>query len=308
MDSYPIDNLPITAVGNVADVAMQAGKPLWLVPQIFSWTDYPGDFRWDTGRPPTREEMRAMTYLATNHGAKGLIYYSYFNIRDDDDYGTRWPQIKEIAGEIDQLRPVFLSLDPTNDNDITCDNPAIDIKLMKDGSAYYLFAVNTAVDLQGDPIAISGVSLHINLAQAPSVLDTLFESDRQVAVSDGQFTDDFGLYEVHVYRWEDFPSIDRLKPRRRLRGQRMRIMGANFGADVGDGQVRIGRRRHYEDPALNQGKRLDRVKLWSPTEIKVVLSKGVVPRKWEGTKKYVWIEKNGKKSNYKKVTILAPES
>jgi hypothetical protein len=303
IDSYPIDNLPITVVADFADTAMQAGKPLWFVPQIFNWQDYPWDFRAATGRPPTREEMRAMTYLAANHGAKGLIYYSYFNIRDDADYAARWPQIKEIAREIDQLRAVFLSIDQTDPNDIVCNNPNIDIKLMRQGATYYLFAVNTKEE------PVSGVSLQINLAQAPSMLDTLFEGDRQLGVSDGQFTDTFGLYEVHVYRWKTgSPFIDRLKPRRRLRGQRMTIVGANFGRDVGDGEVRIGRRRHYEDQALSRGRRLDSVKLWSPAEIRVVLSKSAVPKKWEGTKKYVWIEKEGEKSNCKKVTILAPES
>ena len=89
VDSYPVAHSAITQVADFADIVMQAGKPLWFVPQIFDWRDYPGDPRAATGRPPTREEMRAMTYLAVNHGAKGLIYYSYFNILDDDvQYGT----------------------------------------------------------------------------------------------------------------------------------------------------------------------------------------------------------------------------
>jgi len=301
MDSYPIDNLPITVVGDVADAALQTDKPLWLVPQIFNWKDYPGDFRWATGRPPTKEEMRAMTYLATNHGAKGLIYYSYFNIRDDADYDTRWPQIKEIASEIDQLRPVLLSIDQTKDKYIVCNNDQIDIKLMREGATYYLFAVNTKEE------AISDVPFEIKVALAPSVLETLFEGDGEVAVDDGQFSDDFGVYEVHVYRWEVLdPFIEELNRRTRLRGQGVKMIGINFGEEVGNSEVRIGKRRHYEDQALGRGKHLHKVKWWTPTKVKVVLSKGAVPEKWEGTSKYVWIEKDGEKSNCKKVTILAP--
>ena len=208
MDSYPIAHLPITEVSRVADAAAQVGaqtdKPFWLVPQIFSWTDYPGDpaGRDLTGRPPTQEEMRAMTYLAVNHGAKGLIYYSYFNIVDDPDYDTRWPQIKEIAGEIDQLRPVFLSTYQTNDDDIVCDNVDIDFKLMREGDTYYLFAVNTKEE------EITGVSFEINLAQKPSEFDTLFEGGRQISVTDGKVTDCFNPYEVHVYYWEEPESDD----------------------------------------------------------------------------------------------------
>ncbi|MHC4753187.1 MAG: hypothetical protein ACYTFW_25390 [Planctomycetota bacterium] len=207
MDSYPIAHLPITEVARVADAAAQVGsqtgKPFWLVPQIFSWTDYPGDpaGRDLTGRPPTKAEMRAMTYLAVNHGAKGLIYYSYFDIRNDADYATRWPQIKDIASEIDRLRPVFLSLDQTNQNDITCSNADIDFKLMRNGTTYYLLAVNTK---QED---ISGVSFLINLANKPLGFDTLFEGGRQISVINGSVTDDFGVYEVHVYLWEESAPV-----------------------------------------------------------------------------------------------------
>ncbi|MDY6836606.1 MAG: choice-of-anchor U domain-containing protein [Thermodesulfobacteriota bacterium] len=208
MDSYPIENLPITVVGEVADTALQAGRPLWFVPQIFDWRDYPGDpaGRDLTGRPPTKEEMRAMTYLATNHGAKGLIYYSYFNIRDDADYGTRWPQIKEIAAEIRDLRDVILSIHQTNDNDIACDNSNIDFKLMREGNRYYLFAVNTKEQ------ALADVSFAINMELESSTVDVRFEEDldgdRQVSLINGTIIDSFSPYEVHVYSWQGAADKD----------------------------------------------------------------------------------------------------
>ena len=203
VDPYPIDNNPITLVSKMADGANKAGKPLWLVPQIFDWRDYPGDpaGRDLTGRPPTRDEMRAMTYLAVNHGAKGLIYYSYFNIRDDKDYKTRWEEIKKIASEIDRLRPVLLSTDQTNDNDIVCDNSDIDFKLMRENGAYYLFAVNTKKE------TIAGVSFRINLAHKSAAVKALFEDDRQIALIHGNFTDNFDPYEVHVYCWDESSKL-----------------------------------------------------------------------------------------------------
>ena len=196
VDPYPIDNNPITLVSRMADAANKARKPLWLVPQIFSWRDYPGDFRAPTGRPPTRDEMRAMTYLAVNHGAKGLIYYSYFNIRDDKDYKARWQQIKEVASEIDQLRSVILSTQKTNKNDVVCDDRNIDVKLMEEGGTYYLFAVNTKKK------SITGVPFQNKLVNKPSIIHVLFESNRQIAAKKGNFTDDFDPYEVHVYQWK----------------------------------------------------------------------------------------------------------
>ncbi len=196
VDPYPICNpywsAPITLVSTQADEANAAGKPLWLVPQIFNWEDYE-----PTGCPPTKAEMRAMSYLAVNHGAKGLVYYSYFDIRNDGDYPARWIEIKDIASEIDQLRPVLLSTDTTNDNDIVCDNSDIDFKLMRNGRTYYLLAVNTKEE------DITGVSFQINRTRKPSEFNTLFESGRQISVISGSVTDDFGVYEVHVYYWEE---------------------------------------------------------------------------------------------------------
>jgi hypothetical protein len=190
VDPYPIPGNPITMVSEWADWAKEAGRgyrPLWLVPQIF---------RRD-GHSPTREEMRAMTYLAVNHGAKGLIYYSYSDLRaDENDYNERWPQIKKIANEIDYLKPVLLSPHQTNYNDIVCDNADIDFKLMREGNTYYLLAVNTKKD------TIAAVSFRINLAHKPEAVTVLFEGDRQVVVNNGSFTDGFGPYEVHVYRWQ----------------------------------------------------------------------------------------------------------
>jgi hypothetical protein len=193
VDPYPIPDNPITWVSDMADEASVTGLPLWLVPQIFDWTDYG-----QAGRTPTKKEMRAMSYLATNHGAKGLIYYSYFNIRDDANFQTWWPEIKEIAAEMDQLKPVFLSILQTNDDDILCDNADIDLKLMKKDDVYYLFAVNTK---EADA---KRVSFDMDSLDIPTSVDTLFEGGRKISISNnGTFTDDFGLYEVHIYTWNE---------------------------------------------------------------------------------------------------------
>jgi hypothetical protein len=199
VNPYPIPGA-ITLVSEMADWAKEAGRgyrPLWLVPQIFDWSDYGHE-----GRPPTREEMRAMTYLAINHGAKGLIYYSYFDIRNDDDYQTRWEQIKEIAGEIDCLRPVLLSTQQTDHNDLICDNANIDLRLMKEGNAYCLFAVNI------ENAAVTDVLFQSDLLQESEAVNVMFEGDRKISVINGGFEDSFGPYEVHVYQWKETIPMD----------------------------------------------------------------------------------------------------
>ena len=193
VDCYPIPHNPITFVSRIADSAKKAGKPLWLVPQIFDWSDYGRQ-----GRPPTKDEMRAMTYLAVNHGAKGLIYYSYFNLLEDEfspvPTAPQWKKIKDITSEIRDLRHVFLSTDKTNPNDVVCSNANIDFKLMRDGDTYYLFAVNTKKE------SINGVSFDIKGVKNPSTFAVMFERHREIVLNNAKFTDDFGPYEVHIYK------------------------------------------------------------------------------------------------------------
>jgi len=57
------------------------------------------------------------------------------------------------------------------------------------------------------------------------------------------------------------------------------------------------------DPELGKGKLLDRVKIWSDTKIIVKLKVG---ERWAGKAWFLWVEKDGYKSAYQKLRILAP--
>jgi hypothetical protein len=94
VDPYPIPHEPLTRVADFVTVARQAvqdNQPVWLIPQAFAWYQYnsknpdrghlPTDEELRTGRAPTFEEERCMTYLGLIHGAKGLIYYCYYDLR-----------------------------------------------------------------------------------------------------------------------------------------------------------------------------------------------------------------------------------
>jgi hypothetical protein len=289
-DSYPIPDNPITWVLNVVDDAMQAGKPLWFVPQLFEWPNK---------RPPSKEEMRAMTYLAVNHGAKGLIYYSYFDIRNDGDYSERWSAIKDIAGEIDQVRDVFLSTQDTTASDVVCNVTDIDLKLMKKDDTYYLFAVNTKEE------AVPGVSFSVNLNQTPSVVDTLFESGRQIPVTNASFEDDFSTYEVHVYQWDEeivTPPVV-IENARGLKepNTRLKINGSGFGDTQAASVVHLGDRT-YDQTA-------ERIESWSDTQIAIRLPN--YPCSWflrDTRKLKVWVTVGGVDSNVFTVKVLKPDT
>ncbi len=101
-----------TALGTVAaNLASGDGMALWSIPQWMNWVSYnstPGAqerYRW-----PTAEETLTMSLLAALHGARGFIFYSYFDMFTSgvDEYEQRWPEICFVARELAELAPCLL--------------------------------------------------------------------------------------------------------------------------------------------------------------------------------------------------------
>src|SRR5690606_9615517 len=65
---------------------------------------------------PTLDEMRIQSYASIIGGAKGLLYYSYFDlwfadhkrIADRKVFEQRWPNVVAMAKEINTLVPMLL--------------------------------------------------------------------------------------------------------------------------------------------------------------------------------------------------------
>jgi hypothetical protein len=85
----------------------------WQVPQAFDWANYRKGEDPAKYRAPTYDEVRTMTYLALINGAKGLIYYSFFDLRRDHlGFDARWRDVSRIGQEVRDLTPAILSVDP----------------------------------------------------------------------------------------------------------------------------------------------------------------------------------------------------
>ncbi len=97
MDQYPVPHMPLTWLSDSIDEAISRLGPerVWGVIQAFGggrhalegWT-----------RRPTREEMRALSYLAVAHGASGLFFFSYPEVARDQ---RAW---EELRGAVADLR------------------------------------------------------------------------------------------------------------------------------------------------------------------------------------------------------------
>lgn len=105
-DPYPVGRaLPLSYVSRCMaslQELLQGDRPLWGVPQAFG-----GYGSWEV---PTPEQSRNMTYQFLVHGARGLIFYTYwdssFDMRDHPDL---WEELKRQTTQVQALAPMLLS-------------------------------------------------------------------------------------------------------------------------------------------------------------------------------------------------------
>jgi len=205
VDPYPIPHDPITRVSSFVDAARAAVKDrqsVWLVPQAFAWYQYnsknpdrghtptPEELR--SGRAPSYEEGRCMTYLGLIHGAKGLIYYCYYDLRVLPQYAEMWGWMKSIASEVRELTPALVSAEASP----VCqaEPPDLHATVRKVGNRYYLLAANPGAVAQNAKFKIKGAG-----SRGASVL---FEN-RSVQLKHGNLQDTFLPLAVHVYSWSE---------------------------------------------------------------------------------------------------------
>ena len=110
VQAYPVghkNDLPISWANQFTSVAHRSATEHRLIianTQAFQWSDDRGD------NVLTYEEVRNMSYQALLAGAKGIIYYAYY---DGDwylpEHSDLWSGIQSLAPEIKQLSPILLN-------------------------------------------------------------------------------------------------------------------------------------------------------------------------------------------------------
>lgn len=203
VDPYPIPSSPVTRVVDwmEASSAATAGKmPTWLVPQAFAWYQHhpvgsdrarvPTEEDLRTGRAPTYEESRCMTYLGLAHGAKGLIYWCYYNLRMLPQYEEMWAEMKRIGAEVKALSPVLLAPDDRGTAKFSPPSAPIHTKVKRHEGREYLIAVSAG----NEPCEVT-----FDLGRAlPAAVKVLFE-DRTMPAKGRALPAQFQPLEAHVY-------------------------------------------------------------------------------------------------------------
>lgn len=188
LDIYPIPDRPITVI---AEGIMQARrvvedqKPVWAIIQTHRNVNVPR-------RGPTPEELRAMTYLAVTHGAKGIYFFAYSSEEEggrlEDTNPVLWRELVKLTKELQELSPVILSIGL--DNPVVLENGLHYITTEYAGNLW-VFVVNTTE---------KEVRMEIEMIVPDDVEAEIVHEGRSVRLVNGSLVDSFGPYDVRIYR------------------------------------------------------------------------------------------------------------
>ena len=122
MDKYPIGTDEMRTVYDYnSGVYQEILKGKFMLPviqicdlAIYFWNK--GNFSFNSA-PPTLQEMRCMSWQGFATGARGMLFYSYFDlIRMDNvtSFEKRWKDVIEFTNQIWEYKDVILSIEPVD--------------------------------------------------------------------------------------------------------------------------------------------------------------------------------------------------
>lgn len=212
MDVYPVSvpagahsnrpNKQISMVGDFAKLiseAQEGRKPISMTLQIaWSGVARPGK----TLVFPTFAQERFMAYESIICGSRGLTFFggqlpTTLNARDKA-LGWNWtfwehvlgPLMKEI-GNNSPLQPALVA--PDSKLPIQCSGKGMEFVARQTSDALYILACKR----EGEAVQAQFSGLPADISKG----DVVYESPRTVSVNSGQFTDSFGPFDVHVYKF-----------------------------------------------------------------------------------------------------------
>ncbi len=150
-------------------------------------------------RKPTPRQVRAEAWMALIHGSRGFIYFVHqfkpaFREAALLDDTEMLEGVTRLNKQITELAPVLNSPDVPDAAVVTSENTAVPIATLvkKQGKATYLFAVAMRE-------SETAVSFTVKNLTGPHQVEVLGEN-RSISSASGVFKDQFGLWDVHLYR------------------------------------------------------------------------------------------------------------
>jgi hypothetical protein len=196
-DPYPIGKQSPSLVWKATAEThrqVEGSRPLWQVIQAHNLSIYKSDQPY---RSPTFLEMRSMAWQAICEGAKGIVFYSFFDLKRNPDvpFKIQWENLKRIAAEIDSVSNILLSIEKVPSITVTS-NPGnttwINWLVRSYKGRLYILVVNNG---DGEGIATFSISKNIHKV-------TVLGENRTIIPSENSFKYkfkklDFCIFEVH---------------------------------------------------------------------------------------------------------------
>jgi hypothetical protein len=199
----PNENREISMIGDYARKQRQVEqgrRPFWFTLQI-AWSGVEGPAK--TLRFPTFPQERFMTYEAIINGARGLVYFGgslpSTLSEKDRSYGWNWTfwerVLRPVFEEVGAKSPLAAALcAPESKLAVKAQGNDVELCVREVGREVFVLACCR------DPRKTAKVTFS-GLPRELGEGDVMYESPRKVKAAGGEFTDWFGPFEVHVYRF-----------------------------------------------------------------------------------------------------------
>ncbi|ELP92780.1 hypothetical protein EIN_372020 [Entamoeba invadens IP1] len=153
-DTYPV-NVTGESLRNVFDLHKKAIDSVFgtraTIPviQIMDWTWYakkdPVTFKDRLyARPPTEQEVRAMTWMTFAGGAKGVFYFSYYDIKRMDyktPFTQSWEELRHVVAEVEKYKDFILEVNLLNNIQVSKEDEVV-YKIARVKDSDYILVVN----------------------------------------------------------------------------------------------------------------------------------------------------------------------
>jgi len=195
-DRYPTPQAPLESVGLYAQRAVQAvygRKPVFAIPQAFSWDVWNGTYREGKEHRPNYVEMRSSAVQSIAAGVKGIIYWAFtgsrYDMRKFPDHLKDFKRLMtELSGLMDVLEepnaPVEMSLEP--------DLLSIGWSAKIHDGRLHLFVYN------GDPARRESVRFTLPGDYSGQTVE-VYGENRSIPMEGASFADSFDYYGTHIY-------------------------------------------------------------------------------------------------------------
>jgi hypothetical protein len=153
------------------------------------------------GKKPTPEITRAEVWMSIIHGTRGIIYYAHGQGSAGDNTESAlvtdkemMAAVKQINAQVHRLAAVINSPTVANGATVRTSDPnaPVDLIVKRYGGATYVFAAGMRPATTTAAFTVKGLP-----ARAPV---EVIDEARTIDSADGEFSDDFGPFGVHLYK------------------------------------------------------------------------------------------------------------